>query len=186
MDKILLVGFAVCLAVTLNSCKPKQSTYRAAYEQALERSDDETFDEFGDESEFADEVDITPVSKPRTESETVDTGNSGLGGYPDINESLNIATREERINPYQGENLQSLRRYNVVIGSFRNSTNANALKERMRYEGYNPILAENELRMIRVIIFSSDNRSEAIRTRSTFKSKYYPNFQDPWLLERSY
>lgn len=185
MDKILLLGFALCFAIIFNSCKPKQSTYRAAYEEALERSDtdDESFDEFGDESEFTDEVDITPVSKPRTESEPVDMGNSG---YPDINESLNIATRQERINPYEGESFQSLRRYNVVIGSFRNRTNASALKERMQYEGYNAILAENELGMIRVIIYSSDNRAESIRSRSSFKSKYYPNFQDAWILERSY
>ncbi|MDR2809323.1 MAG: SPOR domain-containing protein [Tannerellaceae bacterium] len=188
MNKILLLGFAVCLAIMFNSCKPKQSTYKAAYEQAQERSDtDESYDEFGDETEFADEVDITPISKPRTETDPVDTGNSGnIGGYPDINESLNIATRQERINPYEGESFQSLKRYNVVIGSFRNRTNASALKERMQYEGYNAILAENELGMIRVIIYSSDNKAESIRSRSSLKSKYYPNFQDAWILERSY
>lgn len=184
----MLLGFAVCLAITFNSCKPRQSTYKAAYDQAQERSDadNESFDEFGDEGEFADEVDITPISKPRTETET-DMGNSGnISGYPDINESLNIATRQERINPYEGESFQSLKRFNLVIGSFRNRTNATALKERMQYEGYNAILAENELGMIRVIIYSSDNKAESIRTRSSFKSKYYPNFQDAWILERRY
>jgi hypothetical protein len=187
MDKIWLLGITMCMVVAFSSCKPKQSTYKAAYELAQERSDT-TFDEFGDEDEFADEIDITPISKPRTESDPVDTGNSGdiIGGYPDINESLNIATRQERINPYEGENFQSLRRYNVVIGSFRNRTNASALKERMQYEGYNAMLAENELGMIRVIIYSSDNKAESIRSRSSFKSKYYPNFQDAWILERSY
>jgi cell division protein FtsN len=104
----------------------------------------------------------------------------------DINESLNIATRQERINPYEGESVQGLRRFNVVIGSFRNRTNANALKERMQYEGYNTILAENEIGMIRVIIYSSDNKAESVRSRRTFRSKYYPNFQDAWILERSY
>jgi cell division protein FtsN len=168
--------------IAFNSCKPKQSTYRAAYEQAQERPDT-TFDDFGDESEFVDNTEIEPISKPRTEG---DFGNSGNTGVPDINESLNIATRQERINPYEGESFQSLRRYNVVIGSFRNRTNANALKERMQYEGYNALLAENELGLIRVIIVSSDNKAESVRARNSFKSKYYPNFQDIWILERRY
>jgi hypothetical protein len=186
------------MVIAFDSCKPKQSTYKAAYEQAQERTDDasfDDFDDFGDESEFTDEVDITPVSKPRNDGNFDDPGNIGdignLGntgnlGYPDINESLNIATRQERINPYEGESFQSLRRYNVVIGSFRNRTNATALKERMQYEGYNAILAENELGMIRVIISSSDNKAESVRSRTSFKSKYYPNFQDAWILERRY
>ncbi|MDR2118966.1 MAG: SPOR domain-containing protein [Tannerellaceae bacterium] len=187
MDKIWLLGIALCMAIMVTSCKPKQSTYKAAYEQAQERSDtDETFDEYDDNTEFADEVDITPVSKPKTETDPLDLGNSGnIGGYPDINESLNIATRQERINPYEGESFQALRRYNVVIGSFRNRTNATALKERMQYAGYSAILAENEFGMIRVIIHSSDSKQESIRTRSSFKSKNYPDFQDAWILERS-
>jgi hypothetical protein len=147
-----------------------------------------SFDDFGDESEFVDDTDIemAPVSKPRSENEF---GNSGNIGYPDINESLNIATRQERINPYEGESFQSfqsLKRYNVVIGSFRNRTNATALKERMQVDGYNAILAENELGMIRVIVSSSDNKTETVRFRSSFKSKFYPNFQDAWILERRY
>lgn len=174
------------MVAAFNSCKPKQSTYRAAYEQAQERTDPSFEDEFADDGEYQDFEEITPVSKPRTEV-NVDAGNTdNLGnlGYPDINESLNIATRQERINPYEGESFQNLRRYNVVIGSFRNRTNATALKERMQYEGYNVILAENELGMIRVIVSSSDNKTESVRSRSAFKSKYYPNFQDAWILER--
>jgi cell division protein FtsN len=190
MDKIWLLGVAMCLVIAFNSCKPKQSTYRAAYEQAQER---DTTDELGEESEYIeDEVDVVPISKPKTESDFGGSGvvennnnNVDMGGF-DINESLNIATRQERINPYEGESFQTLRRYNVVIGSFRNRTNATALKERMQYEGYNAILAENELGMIRVIISSSDNKAESLRSRNTFKSKYYPNFQDAWILERRY
>ena len=186
MNKILLLGISLCMVVAFNSCKPKQSTYKAAYEQAQGRSEDTAFEDFEMDSDYEDtpETDAEPVSKPRSEGNIEDTGINQ--GYPDINESLNIATRQERINPYEGESSQSLKRYNVVIGSFRNRTNATALKERMQYEGYNAILAENELGMIRVIVSSSDNKSESVRSRNSFKSKYYPNFQDAWVLERRY
>ncbi|MDR1356507.1 MAG: SPOR domain-containing protein [Tannerellaceae bacterium] len=190
MNKIWLLGITMFVVIAFNSCKPKQSTYRAAYEQAQERTEPSLFDdEFADDDEFGEFEEVEPVSKPRNETTNVETGNTentGNIGYPDINESLNIATRQERINPYEGESFQSLRRYNVVIGSFRNRTNATALKERMQYEGYNVIMAENELGMIRVIVSSTDNKAESVRSRTTFRSKYYPNFQDAWILEQRY
>ncbi|MDR1500034.1 MAG: SPOR domain-containing protein [Tannerellaceae bacterium] len=195
-NKIWLLLITVFAVTAFSSCKPKQSTYRAAYEQAQERTESSLFgdefagdDAFAGDDEFADFEEVAPVSKPRTEAPPADNSDFGAAsgmGYPDINESLNIATRQERINPYEGESFQSLKRYNVVIGSFRNRTNATALKERMQYEGYSAILAENELGMIRVIVTSSDNKSESVRSRSLFKSKYYPNFQDAWILERRY
>ena len=95
-------------------------------------------------------------------------------------------SRQERITPIAGENASGLRLYSVVIGSFRNRTNAYSLKERMENEGYTPILAENEEGMLRVILTSHDNRPDAERSRDAIRSRYYPNFQDAWLLERRY
>ena len=111
-----------------------------------------------------DNYDITPVSKPVTSNDT----------------------RQERINPIDGENAAGLRLYSVVIGSFTNRTNAYSLKERMQNDGYSPVLAENEQRMLRVILTSFDNRADAERSRDAIRSKYYPNFQDAWILQRSY
>jgi hypothetical protein len=187
MNKIGLLGMAVCMVLAFNSCKPKQSTYKAAYEQAQQKSD--SFDEFDDfDSDYADDIDLAPVSKPRSE---VSVDNDF-----DINESLNYATRQERVNPYPyddssygvNDNVSfgNLLRYNVVIGSFRNRTNAIALRERMQYEGYNAILGQNEVGMIRVIVFSTNSKADAVRNRNTFKSKHYPNFQDLWILEQRY
>jgi cell division protein FtsN len=117
--------------------------------------------------EMAEPVDndvITPVTKPITSTET----------------------RQERISPIAGENSQGIRLYSVVIGSFQNRTNAYSMKERMQNEGYMPILAENEQGMLRVILTSHDNREDAERSRDAVRSKYYPNFQDAWILQRSY
>ena len=94
--------------------------------------------------------------------------------------------RQEKINTVQGEDLSGLKRYSVVIGAFQNRTNAISLKERMVDEGYRPVVAENDFGMLRVIVSSFDSRADAARARDAFKSKYKPNFQDAWLLERKY
>ena len=107
---------------------------------------------------------ITPVSKPVASNET----------------------RQERITPLDGENAAGIRLFSVVIGSFQNRTNAFSLKERMERDGYMPVLAENEQSMLRVIVTSFDNRTDAERSRDAIRSKYYPNFQDAWILQRSY
>ena len=96
------------------------------------------------------------------------------------------SVRQEKVTVVKGEDLSGLRRFSVVIGSFQNRTNAFDLKDRMMSEGYNPVVAENDLGMMRVIVASFDNRTDAVRARDAFKSKYAPNFQDAWLLERSY
>ena len=111
-----------------------------------------------------DNNDITPVTKPIASNET----------------------RQERITPVVGENASGIKLYSVVIGSFTNSTNAYSLKERMQNEGYTPVLAENEQRMLRVIVTSFDTRADAERSRDAIRSRYYPNFQDAWILQRSY
>ncbi|MDR1402544.1 MAG: SPOR domain-containing protein [Tannerellaceae bacterium] len=182
MNKIGLLGVIIFAVWAFGSCKPKQSAYRAAYEQAKERESgapveefDEEFSEGFDDGEFSDDEfadDFEVVSKPRTDIESEN--------------DLNISTRQERINPYMGENTANLRRYNVVIGSFRNSTNAYSLRDRMQSDGYNAMVAQNELGMLRVIVSSFDGKRDALYSRDAFRSKYYPNFQDAWILERYY
>ena len=94
------------------------------------------------------------------------------------------SVRQEIVKPVSGEDVSGLKRYSVVIGSFKNRTNAFSLKERMVDEGYRPVVAENDLGMLRVIVTSFDNRADAARSRDAIKTKYAPNFQDAWLLER--
>jgi cell division protein FtsN len=152
---------ALCLAMMCCvSCKSKQKAYKAAYEQAKEK-------EVVDYSAMDDEEEdvIAPVSKSKT--------------------ATSLA-RQERISAIAGENASGIKLYSVVIGSFRNQTNAYSLKERMQNEGYMPILGENEQGMLRVILTSHETRQEAERSREAVRSKYYPNFQDAWILERRY
>ncbi len=163
MNKIWLFGAAICMVVAFGSCKPKQSAYKAAYEQAKEKESTAPV-EVVEQEEVVEEV-IAPVSKPRTSSAT---------------------TRSEKINVAQGEDASRLKRYSVVVGSFKNKTNAYALKERMQNDGYNAVLGENAQGMLRVIVSSFDNKADAADSRDAIKAKYAPNFQDAWLLERQY
>ena len=162
MKKIWLFGAAIAMVVSFGSCKPKQSAYKAAYEQAKEKESTAPVEVVEQEEEV---VEVAPVSKPRTSTAT---------------------TRTEKINAAQGEDASRLKRYSVVVGSFKNKTNAYALKERMQNDGYNAVLGENEQGMLRVIVASFDNKADAADSRDAIKAKYAPNFQDAWLLERAY
>ncbi|MDR3137568.1 MAG: SPOR domain-containing protein [Tannerellaceae bacterium] len=146
MKKTIVMATALTLMiVAFGACKPKQSAYRAAYEQAKSK---------------ATSAEVTPVEAS--------------------------PVRTERIRPAAGEDATRLKRYGVVIGSFRNRTNAYSLKERMMKDGYKVVLGENEQGMLRVIVAAYDDRLEATRARDTFKAKYAPDFQDAWLLEKIY
>lgn len=161
MNKIWLFGASICMILAFGSCKPKQSAYKAAYEQAKEKETTAPVEVV--EEEVVEEP--APVSKPRYS---------------------NAQTRAEKINAAQGEDASRLKRYSVVVGSFKNRTNAYSLKERMQNDGYNAVLGENEQGMLRVIVASFDNKADAADSRDAIKAKYAPNFQDAWLLERAY
>ena len=162
MSKIWLFGASLCMILALGSCKPKQSAYKAAYEQAKEKETTAPVEAI-EEQETVEEV--APVSKPRVSS---------------------VTTRTEKINAAQGEDASRLKRFSVVVGSFKNKTNAYSLKERMQNDGYNAVLGENEQGMLRVIVASFDNKADAAESRNAIKAKYAPNFQDAWILERQY
>lgn len=156
MKNILLIAVAICSVLFLGSCKSKSSAYKTAYEQA--KANDSKYQAYEDDD---------------TETAT---------GEEISYESV----KQESIKPTSGEDSKGLKKYSVVIGSFKLRTNAYSLKERMIAEGYNPIVAENDLGMLRVIVTSFDSRNDAAKSRDAIKSKYRPNFQDAWLLERVY
>jgi len=161
MKKLLFFIAVICLVFGLSSCKAKSSGYRQAYEQAR-----------------ASEVAYVDEDEDEEEIDTSETLTTEQVSYESV--------KQERVRPMSGEDVSNLKRYSVVIGSFKNRTNAYALKERMIEEGYRPVVAENELGMLRVIVTSFDSKSDAARSRDQIKSKYRPNFQDAWLLERKY
>jgi cell division septation protein DedD len=102
---------------------------------------------------------VTPVNKPKTSS---------------------IDSQREKVTAIDG----SIRQFSVVIGSFLNKTNATALKEKMEKQGFKAFLAQNEKGMYRVIVATYDEKPSAAAERTRVKEKYYPDFQDAWILEK--
>lgn len=177
MNKIWLFGAAFSMILAFGSCKPKQSAYKAAYEQAKEKESTAAPVEVVEEEEIIEE-EVVPVSKPRTTSTRTTT----------TTVASNVTTRTEKINAAQGEDASRLKRYSVVIGSFQNPTNAYSLKERMQAAGYNAVLGKNEQGMLRVIVSSFDDKNDAATSRDAIKAKYANQnlYQDAWILERQY
>jgi len=146
----LLWGLALALLFSLDSCKPKESAYKAAYEAAKAR-----------EMEESQVEEVTPVTKPAYNSST-------------------DAVQREKVTVVDGAGIQQ---FSVVIGSFQNRTNAESLKARMASQGFRSFLAQNEIGMYRVIVATYSDKSSAVTERERVKNKYYPDFQDAWILD---
>jgi cell division protein FtsN len=147
--------FGIVLSVLLTLGSCKSK--QSAYKAAYEAAK---------EKEVTQVEEVTPVDKPKT---TVPATTSSA------------TAQKEKITGVDGAGV---RRFNVVIGSFTNKTNAVSLKERMGKQGYSAFLAQNERGMYRVIVVSVDEKSTAASERDRLKEKYYPDFQDAWILER--
>lgn len=156
MKRIFLASLVFGAMMFTIGCKPKESAYRKAYEQAKQR-------------EIAAQNDNTYTNNVPVSTET---------------ETKNITVRKERISAIEGENGEHLNRYSVVIGSFTNPNNAKSLKQKMVDLGYDAVLAKNEMGMLRVIVSSFATKEEAASSRDAFKSKFAPEYSDAWLLER--
>lgn len=155
----IVLGFAMCLGSCQSS---KTSAYRAAYEKAKEKD----------------------VSQPVTNDIVV-------YNPPQVNDIVvytpppqNEKTQTEKITPVLREDASSLKKFSVVIYSFKNQTNANSAKDEMIRHGYQVILAQNENKMYRVIVASYDDKASAIAKKNEIRAKYAPRFDDIWILER--
>jgi cell division septation protein DedD len=154
-SKYLLVFLVTCILFTLDSCKSKESAYKAAYAAAKAK-------EVPEEATV-----VTPIEEPEivnfTPSEVV------------LKEKITVIDDLE----------SSISQYNVVIGSFTNKTNALSLKERMVSRGYSAFLARNEKGMYRVIVATSSSKADAAMERDNIRNKYPSEFQDAWILDKN-
>ena len=146
----LLWSLALVLLLSFNSCKPKESAYKAAYEAAKAREMEENQVE-----------EVTPVSKPTYNSST-------------------DAVQKEKVTVVDGAGIQQ---FSVVIGSFTVKTNADSLRDRMANQGFKSFLAQNERGMYRVIVATYSDKANAVAERDRVKDRYYPDFQDAWILD---
>ncbi len=157
MKNYLVLGAAVCVAITMVSCKSSESAYKKAYEKAKQQ---QTTTEAPVQSTVV--TPATTVAPVQTVTTT-----------PVTNES----TRTESLTLVSGSGLKA---FSVVVGSFGIKANAENLQQRLAAQGYAAQIAMNPQGMYRVIASSFDDLNGAVQSRNTLRSQ----FPDAWLLRK--
>ncbi len=158
MKKYFMWGVSLLLMGAMVSCKTSQSAYKAAYEKAQEKKIETPAE--AEPQQVVEEA--VPTTTPSAVADTT------------------VRTRSERINAVDG-NDDLLKSFNVIVGSFKQRTNAQSLCERLRADGYPAVLAQNAQGMYRVVACSFDNRAAAVEGRQNLQARY-PQFTDAWFL----
>lgn len=159
MKNYLVLGAAVCAALSMVSCKSSESAYRKAYEKAKQQQQVTT---------TTAPVQNTVVAQPTTVApvQTVTT-------TPVTEES----TRSENLTLVSGTGLKA---FSVVVGSFSIKANAENLQKKLNGEGYAAQLAMNPSGMYRVIASTFDDLNSAVQSRNNLRNQ----FADAWLLRK--
>ena len=157
MKNYFVLGAAVCVAMSMVSCKSSESAYKKAYEKAKQQ-------------QTTTEAPVqTTVVTPATTVAPVQT----VTTTPVTNES----TRTENLTLVSGTGLKA---FSVVVGSFSIKANAENLQKKLNGEGYAAQLAMNPQGMYRVIASTFDDLNSAVQSRNTLRTQY----TDAWLLRK--
>ena len=157
MKNYFVLGAAVCVALSMVSCKSSESAYKKAYEKAKQQ-------------QTTTEAPVqTAVVAPTTTVAPVQT----VTTTPVTNES----TRTENLTLVSGAGLKA---FSVVVGSFSIKANAETLQKKLNGEGYAAQLAMNPQGMYRVIASTFDDLNSAVQSRNTLRAQY----TDAWLLRK--
>ena len=142
--------------LSMASCKPNQQATKEAYEKAM----------------------AAAVEKPIVTEETP-TQDAITETQPVVTQST-ATERSERVNVLDGGTMNT---YNVVVGSFKQRTNAYSLRDRLKGDGYPAMVAQNAEGMYRVIACSFATREEANRARIEITQRYPESYiRNPWFL----
>lgn len=157
MKNYFVLGAAVCVAVSMVSCKSSESAYKKAYEKAKQQQT--TTEAPVQSTVVAPTTTVAPV-------QTVTT-------TPVVNES----TRTETLTLVSGTGIKA---FSVVVGSFSIKANAENLQKKLNSEGYAAQLAMNPQGMYRVIASTFDDLNSAVQSRNALRAQY----ADAWLLRK--
>ena len=155
MKNYFVLGAAVCVAVSMVSCKSSESAYKKAYEKAKQQQT--TTEAPVQSTVVAPATTVAPV-------QTVTT-------TPVVNES----TRTETLTLVSGTGIKA---FSVVVGSFGIKANAENLQSKLNSQGYAAQLATNPQGMYRVIASTFDDLNSAVQSRNALRAQ----FPDAWLL----
>lgn len=144
MKKHLLIAGTLVAALTITGCKSNQKSMQSLYEQATEQDAATAVEE------------VTPV-KPSTPAKPAAPAPKD---------------RTERVTLVNSNEAGLLKGYNVVVGSFSQITNAEAMKNKMKDRRFNAFLVKNESGMLRVIAGGYNTREEAENVRDAIRNAY--------------
>lgn len=157
MKRIYLYLLALLTIATITSCRGNYEATKAAYEKAMEAA----------------------VERPTITSDTP-TDNAITEIQPMVSTSSETKERTESVKPLDNANIQA---YSVVVGSFKQRTNAMGMCEQLKEDGYEAFVAQNAHGMYRVIACTFATREEAVAARKEIIKRYPSNYLgNPWLL----
>ena len=161
----MVLGAAMCVALSFTGCKSSESAYKKAYEKAKAQEQTSTDN---DDSMRQDAPVVTPVEtvqQPVTQAPVVDNYD-------------NEPVRRENVSVVNGAGLKA---YSVVVGSFGVKANAEGLQQRLQNAGYSAQVAFNSgNNMYRVVAATFDSKASAVQSRNQLRATY----ADAWLLAK--
>lgn len=165
MKKIMVLGAAMCVALSFTGCKSSESAYKKAYEKAKAQEQTSTDN---DDNMRPD----APVVAP------VETVQQPVNQAPVVDNYDNEPVRRENVSVVNGAGLKA---YSVVVGSFGVKANAEGLQQRLQNAGYSAQVAFNSgNNMYRVVAATFDSKASAVQSRNQLRATY----ADAWLLAK--
>lgn len=161
----MVLGAAMCVALSFTGCKSSESAYKKAYEKAKAQEQTSTDNDDSNKQE-------APVVAP------VETVQQPVNQAPVVDNYDNEPVRRENVSVVNGAGLKA---YSVVVGSFGVKANAEALQQRLQNAGYSAQVAFNSgNNMYRVVAATFDSKASAVQSRNQLRATY----ADAWLLAK--
>lgn len=159
MKKIIV--FLCSFAILTTGCRTSEANYRAAYERTMEARRAEQ------------SVDSTIYGDVRRQSNTRTIEvRSGV--------STDMRTQHVRVTDGGGGSNDNLRRYNVVVGQFKQKFNALSLRERLVAAGYSSVfVVETAEPYYYILLDSFGELPEAYDAMKSFSSKSVVPLKEP-------
>lgn len=161
----MVLGAAMCVALSFTGCKSSESAYKKAYEKAKAQEQTSTDNDDSNKQE-------APVVAP------VETMQQPVNQAPVVDNYDNEPVRRENVSVVNGAGLKA---YSVVVGSFGVKANAEGLQQRLQNAGYSAQVAFNSgNNMYRVVAATFDSKASAVQSRNQLRATY----ADAWLLAK--
>ena len=162
---MMVLGAAMCVALSFTGCKSSESAYKKAYEKAKAQEQTSTDNDDSNKQE-------APVVAP------VETVQQPVNQAPVVDNYDNEPVRRENVSVVNGAGLKA---YSVVVGSFGVKANAEGLQQRLQNAGYSAQVAFNSgNNMYRVVAATFDSKASAVQSRNQLRATY----ADAWLLAK--